>query len=167
MAAISCETTLHTQGRHVSQERTAMNFKTISNSANNSNWKRIKGQYLAAVAGVALAISAVVAFGPSAATSNQAAPVRPATAVTADAQVQRQASDADIMAGVLSSELANFAPLAPVARVTQADIDASVLSTEMAAYEFVPEQTVKPAQRQAFDADIMAGVIRPERAAFG
>src|ERR1051325_7888981 len=128
MAAFLLKTTLHPQGNNViSEKETAMNITTLSNIP-SKNIKRIKGQYVAAIAGVALAFSAVVALGPnSKATMNSVAPTR-------------HALSADIAASVLSTELASFVTpefssfisTAQVNRTSAEDIAASVRSTENA-----------------------------------
>ena len=152
-----------------------MNLTSIASIPSKSNWKRtIKGQYVAAVAGVALAVSAVIA-GSSIERSRDTMPQQAAAAL-----VQRQVSQADIDAAVLSSEMAHYGapvaaaqpadvehygmgqtPLLVAPPATEADIAASVLSTELATYA-VPAPVAK-----ASDADIMAGVISSERAHFG
>jgi hypothetical protein len=136
-----------------------MNITTTNNS-NVSNWKRtIKGQYVVAAAGVALAMSAVFVSGITDRGSSQPSTVQHASVSSS----LRVVSDADIAAGVLSSELANFGPNAatPVMRqASRADIDAAVLSTELANFAV-------PSRRVASEADTMAGVLSSERAAFG
>jgi hypothetical protein len=243
-------------------KETTMNLTTIANIP-SSNWKRIKGQYFAAAAGIALAVSAALVSGvtssgsvkpasvqPRAATASTT-PARPVTphafyivadeqqgrelletlnaysqlamedgynmpqtfsvvlagpqaemlhgaspelmAAMADVRIidltqpgvffaaplQRVVSDADIAAGVLSTELATYGvPVEPrevpvlgpefwsyeaspaVARASEADIAASVLSTELANYAV-------PTERVASEADIAAGVLSSELAHFG
>ena len=78
MAAFLLKTTLHPQGKHHSRKETKMNLTTIGEITNN-NWKRVTTHSIAATAGVALALSAVVALGPSGSASN-VAPGRQASA---------------------------------------------------------------------------------------
>ena len=158
-----------------------MNLTTIGHIP-SSNLKRIKSQYVAAVAGVALAVSAcrslrpehlrhgVSGAEPRRAQSSSAEPARQthedafrttraakqAVLDTLSFPLQPQASDADIAASVLSTERANY--LAPVtsAKVEDADVLASALSGEMATYVFGATQ---PVQRQVADADIAASVL--------
>jgi hypothetical protein len=105
-----------------------------------------------------------VSSGDSAANPAIAASVRSTEdALYGLAADQRSVSDADIMASVLSTELANYlSPLSFTPRASDADITASVLSTNRAAYDF---SASRPAQRQALDTDIMASVISTEKAA--
>ena len=231
-----------------------MNLTNIGSISSNSNWKRIKGRYVAAAAGIALAVSAVAAFAPL---SSASQPVPPApraqlnvavssapaprvifyivsseaeqlrllqslndsaqtrfangesvperfnvilagrsaealqqfglpelmaagvqytifdlTSPTAEVAVSgpsaklmpHVASEADIAASVLSSELANFIAPATVPKASDADVLASVISTEQATYG-VP--SVQPVQRQASAADIAASVLSTELAAYG
>src|SRR5687767_5558816 len=106
-----------------------MNLTTIGNIT-SSNWKRtIKGQYLAVAGGVALVLGAVFAGGSLVPGGSSM------TSASVTASVQRQVSQADIDASVLSSEMAAYDfSVAPVQQrqASQADIAASILSTELA-----------------------------------
>jgi hypothetical protein len=162
-----------------------MNLTTIGHIPSN-NWKRVTTYSVSAAAGVALAISAVVAFGSSTSGPTSLAPSREASvlAVSREAPyetiqdyasreqailgtlsnpLQLRASEADIAASVLSTELANY--MAPVASVKASDADvlSSALSGEMAAYDFGATQ---PVQRQASAADIDAGILSSEMATY-
>jgi hypothetical protein len=128
-----------------------MNLTTIANIP-SKNIKRIRGQYVAAVAVVALAVSAVVAFGPSTTTAPKLV-----------AQT-RQALSADIAASALSTELANYPAPSVAPKASDADVLASALSGEMATFDF---SATPPVQRQAAEADIAASVLSTELAHFG
>jgi hypothetical protein len=149
-----------------------MNITTIGNIP-STNWKRIKGQTVFAVTGVALALSAIVGYNGL--TGSVSRPDTANVAVT-----QRQASQADIDAGVLSSEMATYDwTVAAPRQASQADIMASVLSTELANFG-APVAPVQPADVEhygmgqkpllvsppASQADIMAGVLSTELANF-
>jgi hypothetical protein len=161
-----------------------MNLTTVG-SIPGSNWKRVTTHSIAVVTGMALALSAVVAFGLrtpgqiSVAQSSAASAVGVSQAATSDIMAsvissedatygldaapvaQRQASMEAIMASVLSTELANFAAPAVTAKAADADIAASVLRTENALYG------VQIEQRKAAEAEIAASVLSTELANFG
>jgi hypothetical protein len=64
MATFLLRTTLPAQGKHVSNKKeTEMNLTTIANIP-SSNFKRIKGQYIAAAAGMALVTSGLLGAAP-------------------------------------------------------------------------------------------------------
>jgi hypothetical protein len=145
-----------------SKKETAMNF-TISNPM-NSNWNRFKAQYLAAACGLVIAASAVLIIAPWYGTSS-----RGVDGTLHLPAIAGQASEAEIMAGVISTEHATYAFDAPVivpaGQASEADMMAGILSTEHAAYAF-DDAPVSVPVRQASEADIMAGVISTEHATY-
>jgi hypothetical protein len=157
MAACPAETTLPAQGKHVSSEKeTAMNLTTITNIP-SSNFKRLKGQYLATAAGMALVVSAVVAVGPAGTTAKPLDQDRTAAAaVTASLG----AAESVILASVLSTERATFPGVDTVQVGEQVAAERGSLMT-------LQEQImvgVLPAQREAADDDIAASVSSSGRA---
>jgi hypothetical protein len=161
MAAVLLETTLHTPDKqNPAGKETTMNL-TINSSSNDIR-KSIKVQHIALTAGVALAFTAGVVIGSSVRSTEYAASV-PQTAPAV-----RQASEADIAAGVLSSELANFfaeaVPAVESRSVSDADLAAGVLSSELA--NFIAEAAPAVGTRSVSDADLAASVLSSELANF-
>jgi hypothetical protein len=116
-------------------------------TSKNSNWKRINAQHVAVVAGVALAVGAVFArVGVEGRTSFVPQP-------EVAAGVQRQVSQTDIAASVLSTELATWEPVPSATAAKASSLWEALL--------------VDPTQRDQLAADIAASVLSTERAQFG
>jgi hypothetical protein len=132
----------------------------------SSIWKDIKTRYVVAAAGVALMASAVVSSAPwqhESGTDASAASItgRSASHTNFERSSTARAAQADIMASVISTELASFivppslevdadnareAGAAPLvvnrAAVSDDDLMASVISTELATFSASPASNV-------------------------
>ena len=160
-----------------------MNLTSIASIPNSQNWKRVRGQTIATAAGLALAVSAVIAFGPSGSTSNPATPVRQAAMPSVNRQAEAPqhffiiAADAAQKAQLeaADSELRALDPgRSDITVLVAGSREAELLQTEgvreLTAYgaRFTLSDFSRPLQLavapKAADSDIMASVLSTELA---